>query len=113
MNWISNIFLQIIGEKDADGFYWGECGGRSGYVPCNMVSEVQVDDERVARELLKDDQRMRGGRGGWRGGDRWGDIYAGASTKKMIALYDYDPMELSPNVDMEVKCNNYPRKHQN
>jgi RIMS-binding protein 2 len=33
---------QIIGEKDADGFYWGECGNRSGYVPCNMVSEVQV-----------------------------------------------------------------------
>ena len=112
MNWISNIFLQIIGEKDADGFYWGECGGRSGYVPCNMVSEVQVDDERVARELLKDDQRMRGGRGGWRGGDRWGDIYAGASTKKMIALYDYDPMELSPNVDMEVKWNNHIMKHQ-
>ena len=47
------LLLQIIGEKDADGFYWGECGGRSGYVPCNMVSEVQVDDERVARELLK------------------------------------------------------------
>ena len=45
--------IKIIGEKDADGFYWGECGGRSGYVPCNMVSEVQVDDERVARELLK------------------------------------------------------------
>ena len=38
-----------------------------------MVSEVQVDDERVARELLKDDQRMRGGRG-WRGGDRCVDI---------------------------------------
>ena len=94
--------IKIIGEKDADGFYWGECGGRSGYVPCNMVSEVQVDDERVARELLKDDQRMRG-RGGWGGrGDRWGDIYAGAANKKMIALYDYDPMELSPNVDMEV-----------
>ena len=72
-----------------------------------MVSEVQVDDERVARELLKDDQRMRGGRGGWRGGDRWGDIYAGASTKKMIALYDYDPMELSPNVDMEVSFSVY------
>ena len=50
---IFRLLLQIIGEKDADGFYWGECGGRSGYVPCNMVSEVQVDDERVARELLK------------------------------------------------------------
>ena len=89
----TRLVLQIIGEKDADGFYWGECGGRwgwgsaaiskyllinlyvcrSGYVPCNMVSEVQVDDERVARELLKDDQRMRGGRG-WRGGDRCVDI---------------------------------------
>ena len=70
------IFVcQIIGEKDADGFYWGECGGLSGYVPCNMVSEVQVDDERVARELLKDDQRNRG-RGFQR--ERWGDIYAGA-----------------------------------
>ena len=35
-----------------------------------MVSEVQVDDERVARELLKDDQRSRGRGGGAR--DRWG-----------------------------------------
>jgi hypothetical protein len=51
---VTKLFLvQIIGEKDADGFYWGECGGLSGYVPCNMISEVQVDDERVARELLK------------------------------------------------------------
>ena len=65
--------IKIIGEKDADRFYWGECCGWSGYMPCNMVSEVQVDDERVARELLKDDQRMRGGRG-WRGGDRCVDI---------------------------------------
>jgi hypothetical protein len=24
-------------------------------------------------------------------------------TKKMIALYDYDPLELSPNVDSQVK----------
>jgi hypothetical protein len=34
--------------------------------------------------------------------DRWGDIYANTPTKKMIALYDYDPLELSPNVDSEV-----------
>ncbi len=50
---IKIYFVKIIGEKDADGFYWGECGGLSGYVPCNMISEVQVDDERLARELLK------------------------------------------------------------
>jgi len=50
--------------------------------------------------LLKDDQRNRG-RGGMQR-DRWGDIYANTPTKKMIALYDYDPLELSPNVDSEV-----------
>ena len=49
----TSLSAQIIGEKDADGFYWGECGGMAGFVPCNMISEVQVDDERVARELLK------------------------------------------------------------
>ena len=35
---LSVQLIKIIGEKDADGFYWGECGGLSGYVPCNMVS---------------------------------------------------------------------------
>jgi Variant SH3 domain len=34
--------IKVYGEKDADGFYWGEAGSRTGYVPCNMVSEVQV-----------------------------------------------------------------------
>lgn len=34
--------------------------------------------------------------------DRWGDIYANTPVKRMIALYDYDPQELSPNVDAEV-----------
>ena len=34
---------KVFGDKDPDGFYWGEMGGRTGYVPCNMVSEVQVE----------------------------------------------------------------------
>ncbi|EFX79637.1 hypothetical protein DAPPUDRAFT_30197, partial [Daphnia pulex] len=85
--------IKVRGDKDADGFYWGEVAGRSGYVPCNMVSEVQVDDERVAQELLKPGH----------GRDRWGDIYANMPVKRMIALYDYDPQELSPNVDAEVE----------
>ena len=34
--------VQVVGEKDGDGFYWGEAGGKAGFVPCNMVSEVQV-----------------------------------------------------------------------
>ena len=34
--------IKVFGDKDPDGFYWGEASGRAGYVPGNMVSEVQV-----------------------------------------------------------------------
>jgi hypothetical protein len=34
--------IKVYGEKDSDGFYWGEAAGKVGFVPCNMVSEVQV-----------------------------------------------------------------------
>ncbi|XP_037091417.1 peripheral-type benzodiazepine receptor-associated protein 1-like [Pollicipes pollicipes] len=111
--------IKIYGDKDGDGFYWGEASGRAGYVPCNMVSEVQVDDERLAQELLKEEDRpparsrAGGGQGGGGGGgggarsrgqeDRWGDIYSSTPVRRMVALYDYDPQELSPNVDAEVE----------
>lgn len=35
--------------------------------------------------------------------DRYGDIYTNSPMKRMLALYDYDPQELSPNVDAEVR----------
>ena len=38
----------MYGEKDEDGFYWGEASGRSGYVPGNMITEVQLGDDRTA-----------------------------------------------------------------
>ena len=72
-----------------------------------MVSEVQVEDERMVQEFLKEERGggrtgpggMRGGPGGPGGAggyggthvggrDRWGDIYANTPVKKMIALYD-------------------------
>ncbi|XP_048269149.1 uncharacterized protein LOC126918611 isoform X2 [Bombus affinis] len=81
--------IKVYGEKDADGFYWGECHGRRGYVPYNMVEEI------------KDPNQPGQGQSGRRG--RWGDIYASMPVKKMIALYDYDPHELSPNVDSQVE----------
>ncbi|XP_046144124.1 uncharacterized protein LOC114870940 isoform X1 [Osmia bicornis bicornis] len=81
--------IKVYGEKDADGFYWGECHGRRGYVPHNMVEEI------------KDQNQPGQGQPGRRG--RWGDIYANMPVKKMIALYDYDPHELSPNVDSQVE----------
>lgn len=43
----------MYGDKDADGFYRGESCGRHGYVPCNMVSEIQVDDEETRDQLLQ------------------------------------------------------------
>lgn len=45
--------LQVCGDKDADGFYRGECAGREGYIPCNMVSEIQVENNEIKRQLLK------------------------------------------------------------
>ncbi|EEB13454.1 hypothetical protein Phum_PHUM240780 [Pediculus humanus corporis] len=80
--------IKVYGEKDSDGFFWGECRGRKGFVPHNMVMEVQ--DSKTA-------ENIRGNR------DRWGDIYANMPMRKMVALYDYDPQELSPNVDAEVE----------
>jgi len=100
--------IKVYGEKDGDGFYWGEAGSRSGFVPCNMVSEVQVDDERVAEELFREQAGSSASQKTDRAGsverdERWADIYEDMPVKRKIALYDYDPTELSPNVDSEVE----------
>lgn len=55
-------------------------------MPCNMVSEVQYDGD-------MDPMRQHGPNDPW----------AHLPVRKMIALYDYDPQELSPNVDAEVR----------
>lgn len=101
---------QVYGDKDADGFYWGELRGRRGYVPHNMVTEVDDGTGQMGQM-----PQQPGGAGQVMPGqvgtqqsmrnvsrDRWGDIYANMPVKRMIALYDYDPQELSPNVDAEV-----------
>lgn len=43
----------MFGDQDSDGFYHGESGGLSGYVPSNMVAEVPVDDEYLKHLLLQ------------------------------------------------------------
>ena len=112
--------IKVHGDKDADGFYWGEAGNRSGFVPCNMVSEVQVEDDRVAEELFREQSEPTRGvipsslsngssamigtkSSAFEADDRWGDIYEDMPAKRKLALYDYDPTELSPNVDAEVE----------
>lgn len=43
----------MLGDKDSDGFYHGESGGLSGYVPSNMVAEIPVDDEYLKSVLMQ------------------------------------------------------------
>ncbi|XP_057342232.1 RIMS-binding protein 3-like isoform X2 [Microplitis mediator] len=84
--------IKVYGDKDDDGFYWGECRGRRGFVPHNMVEELKNPPPGAQGP----------GQPGRRGqNDRWGDIYTNMPVRKMIALYDYDPQVLSPNVDAE------------
>lgn len=45
--------IKVFGDQDSDGFYRGESGGLSGYVPSNMVAEVPVDDEYLKHLLLQ------------------------------------------------------------
>lgn len=47
------VLHQVHGDKDPDGFYRGECCGHLGLVPCNMVSEIQVEDEETWQQLLQ------------------------------------------------------------
>lgn len=64
-------------------------------MPHNMVEEVKDQNQ-------MGDTQEQPGRRGRVSNERWGDIYATMPVKKMVALYDYDPQELSPNVDAEV-----------
>ena len=79
-----------------------------------MVSEVQVDDEKVAEELFKEQStnnvngqnskvKVTTSSNSSLVDERWGDIYEDMPAKRKLALYDYDPVELSPNVDAEVE----------
>jgi len=53
-------FVQVVRDKDADGFYLGELGGRRGLVPSNMVSPV--DDATAAGRASSGVNHVTGGR---------------------------------------------------
>ncbi|XP_073172230.1 peripheral-type benzodiazepine receptor-associated protein 1 isoform X2 [Lepidochelys kempii] len=132
--------LKVCGDKDADGFYRGECAGRAGYIPCNMVSEVQVESEEVRKEMLKQGYIPAAtsvesiGNGTFarpphrltvpppkprrakkaelekqenykpHPGSSWQDLRADLITPRtMVAAFDYNPRESSPNVDVEAE----------
>ncbi|XP_024901316.1 RIMS-binding protein 2 isoform X3 [Pteropus alecto] len=95
--------IRVYGDKDADGFYRGETCARLGLIPCNMVSEIQADDDEMMDQLLrqgflplntpveKTERNRRGGRP------------RPVPTRRAVALYDYDPRESSPNIDAEAE----------
>uniref|UniRef100_A0A8D0FF73 RIMS-binding protein 2 n=1 Tax=Strix occidentalis caurina TaxID=311401 RepID=A0A8D0FF73_STROC len=133
--------LKICGDKDADGFYRGECAGREGYIPCNMVSEVQVENNEMKKQLLKQgflpaDTPMESvGNGTFSPPPRRQTVPppkprrskkellaqdilfyfcpAGQKHKdseaelliprSMVAVFDYNPKESSPNADVEAE----------
>ena len=90
------------------GFIMGltSCSTIQGFVR-NLL---QVDDERVAEELFREQAGSSASKAPSERStnssereERWGDIYEDMPMKRKIALYDYDPTELSPNVDSEVE----------
>ncbi|XP_066872176.1 RIMS-binding protein 2 isoform X15 [Kogia breviceps] len=95
--------IKVYGDKDADGFYRGETCARLGLVPCNMVSEIQADDEEVMDQLLRQGflplntpvEKIERNRASSR--------QPSVTTRRMVALYDYDPRESSPNIDVEAE----------
>ncbi|XP_051540773.1 peripheral-type benzodiazepine receptor-associated protein 1-like isoform X2 [Myxocyprinus asiaticus] len=136
--------IKVYGDKDADGFYHGEAGGRHGYVPCNMVSEIQVDDEETRDQLLmqgflsteasmeKIDARLHAQlprRPAPPPKPRRSKKVESATVcedtsvidsssqdlshsaapmgasrpRRMVAIFDYDPRESSPNADIEAE----------
>ncbi|XP_052659021.1 peripheral-type benzodiazepine receptor-associated protein 1 isoform X8 [Harpia harpyja] len=132
--------LKVCGDKDADGFYRGECAGREGYIPCNMVSEVQVENNEIKKQLLKQgflpaDTPMESiGNGTFsppprrqtvpppkprrskkagldkqekyksHPGQKHKDFEAELlNPRSMVAVFDYNPKESSPNADVEAE----------
>lgn len=52
-NKVIKLYFQVFGDTDSDGFYHGESGGLSGYVPSNMVDEILVDDKYLKHLLMQ------------------------------------------------------------
>ncbi|XP_074526368.1 RIMS-binding protein 2 isoform X8 [Halichoeres trimaculatus] len=116
--------IKVFGNKDTDGFYRAEIRDRVGLIPCNMVSEIQTEDDDMMDQLLKQGflplntpveklvncDRFKDGRSinrrsrkSKRERNRRSGRQYPMSTRSMVALYDYDPRESSPNVDVEAE----------
>ncbi|XP_069801800.1 peripheral-type benzodiazepine receptor-associated protein 1 isoform X6 [Dendropsophus ebraccatus] len=108
--------LQVFGDKDSDGFYHGKCAERTGYIPCNMVSELHIESEEVRMQLLRQGhltsasllidlvQRASAPEEDKTAGIQPKTSQSDLSTSmSMVAIFDYNPKESSPNLDAEAE----------
>ncbi|KAM6984242.1 RIMS-binding protein 2 isoform 6-T6 [Tautogolabrus adspersus] len=102
--------IKVFGDKDTDGFYRGESGGRLGFVPCNMVSEIQVEDEETRQQLLQQGFLSTAASMEKIDPSQASTPAAAAAAgnptpgaRRMVAIFDYDPRESSPNTDVEAE----------
>ncbi|CAJ1064431.1 peripheral-type benzodiazepine receptor-associated protein 1-like isoform X14 [Xyrichtys novacula] len=116
--------IKVYGDKDPDGFYRGESAGHMGFVPCNMVSEIQVEDEETRQQLLQQGflstaasmEKIVESAALWEESldsssqDPSQTAAPAASVgnptpgaRRMVAIFDYDPRESSPNTDIEAE----------
>ncbi|XP_030633913.1 RIMS-binding protein 2 [Chanos chanos] len=93
--------IKVYGDKDADGFYKGESGGRFGFVPSNMVSEIHVEDEELKRRMLQLGFLPIESPGNSIVLSESSSVPDDVAVRRMIAIFDYDPWESSPNMDIE------------
>ncbi|XP_038054636.1 RIMS-binding protein 2-like [Patiria miniata] len=113
--------IKVFGDKDADGFYMGELNGHRGFVPYNMVEEVEGPEQTPLNPPKRASTATSA-----ESPDRVGyssslntttsspvQIFSSpmnslhvppdARATKMRALFDYNPQELSPNPDAEAE----------
>lgn len=93
--------IKVYGFMGPDGFYKGELNGRVGFVPSNVVMEVSnpsatynLKDKTLIKSFQEQQQQRQA--------LEMRLQQQAAGIKRMIALYDYDPQENSPNADTEV-----------
>jgi len=99
--------IKVFGDPDADGFYYGECKGKRGLVPGNIVAMVEVDDAEAAMQLLRDssvsaaaDSSVTSSRASSQTSS-YLQVNGDQSVHYMVAMYSYNPFELSPNIDAD------------
>jgi hypothetical protein len=111
--------IKVLGDQDDDGYYYGESNGRSGYIPGNMVSEVLMEDQlnQQSNEQMspskktttKQQQQQQQSFQTVSNNNKQQQQQQPQPQQQlppkitMIALYDYDPQSLSPNVDLDVE----------